>query len=40
VIVDRGGQVRYVHYGHTMMDIPANTEILTILDQLNPQEAP
>ena len=34
VIVDPLGQVRYVHYGHEMSDIPANEEILGILDTL------
>jgi peroxiredoxin Q/BCP len=35
VIVDRSGQVRFVHYGHAMHDIPANSEIIAVLDQLN-----
>ena len=39
VIVDRHSQVRFVHYGHSMRDIPANTEILTILDSLNADAA-
>jgi peroxiredoxin len=34
VIVDLNGRVRFVHYGHSMMDIPANTELLAILDDL------
>lgn len=34
VIVDRGGTVRFVHYGHDMSDIPANAEVLSILDEL------
>ncbi len=38
VIVDRAGQARYVHYGHSMRDIPPNDELLALLDQLN-QEA-
>jgi peroxiredoxin Q/BCP len=40
VVVDNGGWVRYAHYGHAMSDIPANAEILAILDQLNSKEAP
>ena len=34
VIVDLDGNVRFVHYGHAMSDIPENTEILELLDQL------
>jgi peroxiredoxin len=35
VIVDKQGQARYVHYGHSMQDIPANDELLAILEELN-----
>ncbi len=35
VIVDKTGQARYVHYGHSMSDIPPNEELLTLLDGLN-----
>jgi peroxiredoxin len=35
VIVDLRGRVRFVHYGHSMMDIPANGEICALLDKLN-----
>jgi peroxiredoxin Q/BCP len=35
VVVDRRGQARYVHYGHSMSDIPPNEEILALLDELN-----
>ena len=35
VIVDKKGFARFVHYGHSMSDIPENTEILESLDQLN-----
>ena len=35
VIVDRGSNARYVHYGHDMADIPPMEEILNILDELN-----
>ncbi len=34
VIVDKEGVVRYVHYGHTMKDIPDNDELLELLEQL------
>jgi peroxiredoxin len=35
LIVDKAGMVRFVHYGHSMADIPENAEILALLDQLN-----
>jgi peroxiredoxin Q/BCP len=35
VIVDKHGIARYVHYGHSMADIPDNKELLDIFDQLN-----
>lgn len=35
VIVDRASIARYVHYGHSMSDIPPNSELLEILDTLN-----
>jgi peroxiredoxin len=34
VIVDRRGVVRYAHYGDSMADIPANEELLELLDRL------
>jgi peroxiredoxin Q/BCP len=35
VIVDRAGMARFVHYGHSMSDIPENVEVLALLDLLN-----
>jgi peroxiredoxin Q/BCP len=35
VIVDRDGIARFVHYGHSMSDIPENKELLEILDEIN-----
>ena len=35
VIVDKRGIARYVHYGHSMSDIPENAELLALLDGLN-----
>ena len=35
VTVDIEGMVRYVHYGHSMRDIPANAHLFAILDRLN-----
>jgi peroxiredoxin len=39
VIVDRTGQARFVHYGHSMSDIPANEDILSALADLNAEAA-
>ena len=35
LLTDKGGRVRFVHYGHSMGDIPTNTEVWKILDELN-----
>lgn len=35
VIVDKAGVARFVHYGHSMSDIPENTELFALLDQIN-----
>jgi len=35
VLVDKAGIARFVHYGHSMADIPANEDILALLDALN-----
>ncbi len=34
-IIDREGVVRFVHYGHSMSDIPQNQELLGLLDEIN-----
>jgi peroxiredoxin len=34
-VIDREGKIRYHHYGESMSDIPENTVILEVLDQLN-----
>lgn len=35
VVIDKAGIARFVHYGHSMSDIPRNEEILEILEMLN-----
>ena len=35
VIVDKSGVARFVHYGHSMSDIPENIEVFALLDELN-----
>ena len=34
-VVDKKGMARFVHYGHSMSDIPENGEVLDLLDGLN-----
>jgi len=34
VLVDKQGTARYVHYGHSMSDIPENQELLSLLDEI------
>ena len=34
-IVDKQGIVRFVHYGHSMSDIPENSDVLETLRSLN-----
>ncbi len=35
MVIDLNGAVRYRHYGSSMQDIPANSEVLDVLDALN-----
>ncbi len=35
VIIDKQGIVRFVHYGHSMSDIPKNADVLATLKMLN-----
>ena len=34
VMIDKSGKVRFVHYGHSMSDIPANEEIISLMKSL------
>ena len=36
VFIDKAGVARFVHYGHSMSDIPENQEILALADNVNP----
>jgi len=38
MVIDIAGDVRYVHYGSSMRDIPSNQEVLHLLDQLNAED--
>lgn len=40
VLVDKQGIARFVHYGHSMSDIPPNREILDLIDQLTSARSP
>jgi peroxiredoxin Q/BCP len=31
VMIDKSGKVRFVHYGHSMSDIPENKELIDLL---------
>ena len=35
LIIDKAGQARYAHYGHSMRDMPENRELLALLQQIN-----
>ncbi len=35
MLIDTAGVLRYVHYGHSMADIPPNDEVLDLIKQLN-----
>lgn len=35
VLIDCTGVARFVHYGHSMRDIPSNEELLALLKELN-----
>ena len=35
LIIDKAGIVRFVHYGHSMSDIPPNAELLSLIRDLN-----
>ncbi len=39
VLIDKAGIARYVHYGHSMSDIPENKELLALADELNVRQA-
>lgn len=34
VLVDKNGVARFVHYGHSMQDIPETAEMLALIDQV------
>jgi peroxiredoxin len=34
MLIDKSGKVRFVHYGHSMADIPSNQEIINLMETL------
>jgi peroxiredoxin Q/BCP len=34
VLIDKAGVARFVHYGHSMSDIPENAELLALVDEI------
>jgi len=39
LLIDKEGTVRFVHYGHSMSDIPSNEELLSLVDKMNEEVA-
>jgi peroxiredoxin len=39
VLIDKAGVARFVHFGHSMSDIPENEEILGLVDEIGAQAA-
>ena len=35
ILVDKAGKTRSIHYGQDMTDIPSNSEMLALLDEVN-----
>jgi len=33
MLIDKSGTVRFVHYGHSMADIPSNQEIIDLIEK-------
>ena len=38
LVIDKGGLLRFVEYGESMQDIPANETVLKVLDELNEEK--
>jgi peroxiredoxin Q/BCP len=39
LVIDKDGNIRYKHFGESMSDIPENQQILSLLDELNKEDA-
>ena len=38
-LIDKNGNIRHKHFGESMSDIPENQQILSLLDELNKEDA-
>lgn len=38
-VVDKKGYIRFAHYGKSMRDIPTNTDLFQVIDELNKSSA-
>ena len=38
LLIDKEGIARFVHYGHSMSDIPPNDELLALIDEMTQGE--
>jgi len=38
MLIDKAGILRYVHYGHSMSDIPTTEEMIELLDKLQAEK--
>jgi peroxiredoxin len=39
LLIDKNGAMRYKHFGESMADIPLNQEMLSLIDDLNKEDA-
>jgi len=39
LLIDRSGKIRYKHFGESMSDIPEDQQILSLIDDLNRDDA-
>jgi peroxiredoxin Q/BCP len=39
LLIDKQSTVRFVHYGHSMSDIPSNDELLSQVDEIGQEVA-
>jgi peroxiredoxin len=39
LLIDKNGLIRYKHFGESMSDIPENQRMLTLIDDLNQEDA-
>jgi peroxiredoxin len=39
LLIDKNGYIRYKHFGESMSDIPENQRIISLIDELNKENA-